>query len=122
MNYGYVIKRNDNDYIVNVDLENVNSGYSVVPKDVDPYNLYEIEDVKLYCTLNPDKVLAQHPKEQEEQKKEEIKRLKQYLFDTDYAVIKCSEQNLDLGTEYPRLKEKRQEARTRINELESTLQ
>lgn len=122
MNYGYVIKRNDNDYIVNVDLENTNSGYNVVAKTIDPYNLYEIEDVKLYCTLNPDKVLAQHPKEQEEQKKEEIKRLKQYLFDTDYAVIKCSEQGLDIDTEYPNLKNERQSARNRINELEASLQ
>ncbi len=122
MDYGHVIKRNDNDYIVNVDLDSVYSGYNVVPKEVDPYNAYEIEDVRMYCTANPDKVLTKHPLEEEEEKKGMIEQLKQYLSDTDYAVIKCSEQNLDLETEYPGLKEKRQEARTKINELEVSLQ
>lgn len=121
MDYGYVIKRNDNDYVVNVDLNDTNSGYNVVPKDIDPYNLYEIEDVRAYCTANPDKVLTEHPKAQEEQNKAEIERLKQYLFDTDYAVIKCSEQGLDIDTEYPNLKNERQSARNRINELETTI-
>lgn len=122
MNYGYVIKRNENDYVVNIDLNNINSGYNVVPKTVDPYNLYEIEDVRAYCTLNPDKVLTKHPLEEEEERRGKIEQLKQYLSDTDYAVIKCSEQNLDLETEYPGLKEKRQETRTKINELEASLQ
>lgn len=121
MDYGHVIKRNDNDYIVNVDLDSVYSGYNVVPKEVDPYNAYEIEDVRMYCTANPDKVLTKHPLEEEEEKKGMIEQLKQYLSDADYAVIKCSEQNLDLETEYPGLKEKRQEARNQINNLESTL-
>lgn len=119
MNYGYVIKRNNNDYIINVDLDDINSGYDVVPKDVDPYNLYEIDDVKIYCENNLDKVLTQHPKEQEERNKREIESLKQYLKDTDYAVIKCSEQGLDIDVEYPNLKNERQTARNRINELES---
>lgn len=122
MNYGYVMKRNNNDYIVDIDLENINSGYNVVPKDIDPYNLYEIDDVKMYSTVNPDKILTKHPLEDEEEKKGMIEQLKQYLSDTDYAVIKCSEQNLDLESEYPGLKEKRQEARTKINELEASLQ
>lgn len=122
MNYGYVIKMNDNSFIVNVDLTVYGSGYNVVPKDIDPCNAYEIEDVRAYCTANPDKVLTEHPKAQEEQNKAEIERLKQYLFDTDYAVIKCSEQGLDIDMEYPNLKNERQSARNRINELEASLQ
>lgn len=121
MDYGYVIKRNDVNYVVNVDLNDINSGYNVVPKSVDPYNAYEIDDVKTYCENNSDKVLTQHPKTQEEQSKSEIEQLKQYLKDTDYAVIKCNEQGLDIDVEYPNLKNERQTARNRINELESNL-
>ncbi len=64
LNYENVIKRNDNDFIVFVDLETMNSGYNVVPKSVDPYNAYDIEDVKAYCEANPDKVLIVHPLEE----------------------------------------------------------
>lgn len=120
MDYGYVIKSTNDLYIVNVDLNNYYSGYSVVPRMEDPYNAYEIEDVRVYCEANPDKVLTEHPKKLEEQNKVEVKRLKQYLKDTDYAVIKCSEQGLDIETEYPNLKTKRQNARYRINELEES--
>lgn len=122
MDYGYVIKKLDDWYIVSVDLGNYYSGYSVVPKTEDPWNRYDIEDVREYCTAHPDKVLTEHPKAQEEQNKAEIERLKQYLKDTDYAVIKCSEQGLDIDTEYPNLKNERQSARNRINELEASLQ
>lgn len=118
MDYGYVIKSTNDFYIVNVDLNNYYSGYSVVPKMEDPHNAYEIENIRTYCKANPDKVLTEHPKKLEEQNKAEVERLKQYLRDTDYAVIKCSEQGLNIETEYPNLKTKRQNARYRINELE----
>lgn len=90
MNYGYVIKRNDNDYVVNIDLNSVNSGYNVVPKDIDPYNLYEIEDVKLYCTLNPDKILAKHPLEEKAKLLAEKEELEQWLRDHDYIGTKIA--------------------------------
>lgn len=63
MDYGYVIKNSENDYDIFVDLETYQSGYNVIPKSVDPYNVYDIEDVKIYCEANPDKVLAVHPLE-----------------------------------------------------------
>ena len=122
MDFGYVVKKTDDWYIVMLDSKLENAGYGVVPKTEDPYNKYDINDVKTYCTLNPDKMINVDVYDDVLNKRSHILNLKQYLFDTDYAVIKCSEQNLDLGTEYPGLKEKRQEARTRINELESTLQ
>lgn len=90
MNYGYVIKRTENNYIVNVDLENTNSGYNVVAKTIDPYNLYEIEDVKLYCTLNPDKVLTKHPLEEKTKLLVEKETLEQWLKDHDYIGTKIA--------------------------------
>lgn len=122
MDFGYVVKKTDDWYIVNLDLNLNDTGYGVVPRTEDPYNKYDIDDVKIYCTLNPDKMIDSDVYDQTLENKVEIERLKQYLKDTDYAVIKCSEQNLDLETEYPGLKDKRQEARTKINELEASLQ
>lgn len=70
--FGYVLKRNDNDYVINVDLNAYNSGYNVVPKSVDPYNAYDIDDVKAYCEQNPDKVLTEHPLEAQIEKEQEL--------------------------------------------------
>lgn len=56
----------------------------------------------------------------EEQAKQEISELKQYLSDTDYCAIKCGELGLSMATEYPEEYQKRIDARTRINELEET--
>lgn len=72
MDYGYVIKKGDNWYIVNVDLNVYNSGYGVVPKTEDPYGQYDIEDVKAYCEQNPDKVIVEHPLESYMQKLQEL--------------------------------------------------
>ena len=70
--FGYVLKRNDNDYVINVDLNVNNSGYNVVPKSIDPYNAYDIDDVKAYCEQNPDKVLTEHPLEAQIEKEQEL--------------------------------------------------
>ena len=70
--YGIVLKRNDNDYVINVDVNAYNSGYNVVPKSVDPYNAYNIDDVKAYCEQNPDKVITQHPLESYMQQLQEL--------------------------------------------------
>lgn len=74
IDFGYVIKINDNDFVVFVDLNILNSGYNVVPKDVDPYNQYDIEDVKAYCALHPEKVLTEHPLEESYLKKLELEQ------------------------------------------------
>jgi len=52
----YTIIRNENDYVINAD-ENGNGGYNVVPKSVDPYNKYDIEDVRAYVLEHPEDVL-----------------------------------------------------------------
>lgn len=56
IDFGQVIKRNDNDFVVMADVSQYDSGYNVVPKTVDPDNKYDIEDVRQYCDANPDKV------------------------------------------------------------------
>lgn len=63
MDFKYVIKKDDNWYIVKVDLNNINSGYGVIPRKEDPQCAYDIEDVKAYCEAHPDKVLTKHPLE-----------------------------------------------------------
>ena len=46
-------------------------------------------------------------------------KLENYLSNTDYAVIKCKELGLDIETEYPNLLQNRQQARDRINQIDS---
>lgn len=53
---------------------------------------------------------------------DEMNTLKNYLTETDYTVIKCSEQGLNFAETYPEVSKKRAEARTRINELEAELE
>ncbi|MBO4393933.1 MAG: hypothetical protein J5800_06280 [Spirochaetales bacterium] len=44
----FVIRRNENDYIVY--SEEFEHGYNVVPKDIDPYNAFDIEQVRVWCS------------------------------------------------------------------------
>jgi hypothetical protein len=53
MEYGYVIKINDDSYVVHVDPEQAGSGYAVVPKVLDIQNKYDINDVRIYYEKNP---------------------------------------------------------------------
>ena len=121
MDFGYVIKNAEDDYTVNVDLEAYGSGYNVVPKDIDPYNQHDIEDVKAYCVANPNMVLAEHPLEYRKALYSEVITLKRYLAETDYMVVKCSERGLSMANEYPTEYEERQKARDRINEINEIL-
>lgn len=57
----------------------------------------------------------------EETVEEEMERLKRYLAETDYTVIKCMELGEPPATLYPEVMAKRAEARTRINELEEKI-
>ena len=54
-----------------------------------------------------------------ESPEDEIWRLKRYLRDTDYTVIKCMETGTSLSSLYPEISQKRTAARNRINELEA---
>lgn len=119
--FGYVLKRNEDDYIVNVNLDDLYSGYNVVPKDIDPYNKYDIEDVRSYCEANPIMVLSEHPLEAQERLKRELYRHELYLRDTDYMAIKCAEKGMSMASAYPDEYIKRQQARDRINEIRALI-
>ena len=121
MDYGYVIKFNDNQFNVGVDLDNYYSGYGVVPRTEDPDNMYDIEDVREYCRNNPSKVLTKHPLEDKIMAQMEIDTLKAFLNKTDYVVIKSVEEGDSARTSYAGIIDKRKEARARINELETLL-
>jgi hypothetical protein len=50
----YFLKRNDNDFVINVELNSYGSGYNVVPKEIDPWNAYDIADIQAYATAHPE--------------------------------------------------------------------
>ncbi|MGH0053809.1 MAG: phage tail assembly chaperone [Sphaerochaetaceae bacterium] len=56
IDFGYVLKRSETDYVVNGDLQG-NGGYNVVPREIDPGNLYTLEEVRDYLFDNPDMLL-----------------------------------------------------------------
>lgn len=53
---GYIKKRSETDYVINCDAQG-NGGYNVVPKDIDPYNKYTIEEIETYLTEHPEMLL-----------------------------------------------------------------
>jgi len=53
---GYVIKKSATSYIVNCDPQG-NGGYNVVPREIDPYNKYTLEEVRDYLLDNPEMLL-----------------------------------------------------------------
>lgn len=57
----------------------------------------------------------------EETEEEEMERLKRYLTETDYTVIKCMELGESISEVYPEVHQKRAECRKRINELEEKI-
>ena len=77
-----------------------------------------IETTKDYI----DEYNAQQAILNKESEKAELAELKQYLLDTDYMVIKSIEKGSSMLTEYPDDYIKRQEARNRINEINSILE
>ena len=54
-NIVFVIRRNDDDFVVFAENDSV--GYNVVPKSVDPCNAYDIDEVRLWCERNFDRVM-----------------------------------------------------------------
>ncbi|MBO4393606.1 MAG: hypothetical protein J5800_04610 [Spirochaetales bacterium] len=54
-NIVFVIRRNDDDFVVFGENDTV--GYNVVPKSVDPCNAYDIDEVRLWCERNFDNVM-----------------------------------------------------------------
>lgn len=57
--FGYVKKINDNQFIVKANLDEYGTGYGVVPKEQDPENAYDIEEVRKYVQERPE-MLFEH--------------------------------------------------------------
>ena len=51
---GYFLKRNNEDFVINIDLNQYGSGYNVVPKTLDPCNAYDIAEVQAYAEAHPE--------------------------------------------------------------------
>jgi len=52
---------------------------------------------------------------------EEIETMKKYLADTDYIIIKCYEEGIDIKKNYKEILNNRADARKKINTLEEKL-
>lgn len=61
------------------------------------------------------------PYTEKELAEREIWKLKEYLSDTDYCVIKCMDMGVSTAEAYPEVYQKRLNARARINELEEII-
>ncbi len=73
--FGNVIKRNDNNFVIFVDLNKRYSGYNVVPRAEDPYNAYDIEEVRRYCLEKPNKVFDDYNPEPDPSKPTQLDRV-----------------------------------------------
>jgi hypothetical protein len=58
LTYGYVIRRSNDDFVIRVRVNEYGSGYNVVPRTVDPWNAYDIDDVRAYVASYPAFVVA----------------------------------------------------------------
>ena len=91
MDYGYVIKFNNNKFNVFIDLNNYYAGYGVVPREEDPQNAYDIEDVRAYCETHPEMVFeGKHPLEDKVLLTMEKENLEVWLKDHDYIGTKIA--------------------------------
>lgn len=133
----------NNDWTRKTDMELYAEGLKEVPKGkiIDGNNLRDMTEIeKIKANIIPlpygmkisnDELVAMSQEElleaglitEEEFHKQEAislrSQLESYLSDTDYAVIKCKELELDIETEYPNLLENRQQARDRINQIDN---
>ncbi len=53
---GYIKKRSETDYVINCDAQG-QGGYNVVPREIDPYNIYTIAQVESYLAEHPEDLL-----------------------------------------------------------------
>mgnify|MGYP003288869421 CR=1 FL=1 len=119
--FGYVLKRSEDDYVVNVDLDSIYSGYNVVPKDIDPENEYDIEEVRAYCEANPEMVLSEHPMEERVLLIREKQRLENWLNAHDYIGVKIATGRATVEEYAEEIAEMNAKAE-RINEIDALLE
>lgn len=87
MDYGYVLKRSDEDYVILIDPDTYEGGYNVVPKSVDPYNAYELSDVAAYYNANPDKQISLALVQERETNKLQFQEYSQDLINVNYELF-----------------------------------
>ncbi len=141
MDFGYVIKHNNNCFTVFVDLDVFNSGYGVVPSKEDPQGAYNIEHVRKYCIKNPDKVFDKHPLEdsfykkmnfenEKFEKEKQLEKVNKQLFNALIDVVFAEAVTLDENGETTGEKEpinvtellnRRKELIVRISEIENEI-
>lgn len=90
MDFGNVIKYNENQYRVFVDFNDVNNGCGVVPKSEDPIGFYDIDEVKRYCESNSNKTFTEEKYFQIVNLYNEKRKLEQWLKDHDYIGTKIA--------------------------------
>ena len=87
IDYGLAIKKSDTFYIVNVDPNSYYSGYGVVSKEEDPYGKYDLADVQAWANEHPDKVLTEHPLEEQRQLQQQIAEKEAELAEVDKQLF-----------------------------------
>ncbi len=103
LNYGYVKKIDDEQFIVFADPNENNSGYGVVSKEIDPDCLYDIADVKQYVLEHPEMVFEHYldePSEEKEQLKRELAIHERWLADVYDMQVKQYQRCVRLGIPY----------------------
>lgn len=85
--FGYVLKRNDNDYVIQIDPNTYEGGYNVVPKTVDPYNAYDIEVIAQYWNDNPQMRINLEDVQAREQKMIELVERQAQLNSVNYQLF-----------------------------------
>ena len=120
MDFGNIIKYNENQYRIFVDFNDVNSGCGVVSKSEDPVGLYDIEEVRSYCESNPSKTFTEEEYSQIVGLYSEKKRLEQWLQDHDYIGTKIATGRATVEEYATEIAEMTTKA-NRINEIDEEL-
>ena len=121
MDFGYVIKRDENDFVINVELDKYGSGYNVVPKGADPNNAYDIDEVRAYCESNPEMVIDDYPINENMKLLSEKRRLENWLTAHDYIGTKIATGRATVEDYAEEIAEMRVKAQ-RINEINALLE
>jgi hypothetical protein len=114
---GYVKKIDDKSYRIFCEPSWMNSGI-LVSEEVYP-KFYSL--VPKFLEQHPEMLFTDYSDTTYKRRslERQIKDLKQYLSDTDYTVVKCSEEGTSMEEQYPDEYEFRNLVRGQINELET---
>lgn len=103
LNYGHIKKISDEQYIVLADINECNSGYGVVSREIDPDCLYDIEDVKQYALAHPEMIFehyADEPSEERIRLEKELATLESWMTNVYDMQVKQYQRCVRLGIPY----------------------